>query len=352
MNKLALNNAVLKILSASKRPEGSLQKGEIAFTTNEVQGGYQSQVQVSALPNEKAKWNFVGHPAATEKESIESAAAVALQTIMEDSELKVLHDTPKPERLGEDGLPLPNSKRQKTEAIVDAGAPPLPGGRHNTDTFKAILNNAVLKFVAGRNMRREEIMYTTTDLGNGQKQSQLLVAAPEVGPAICNIPFAGEVCGSEKDAINSAAEQMLKMMLNDPMMAAKIGHIDFESARAATAASSGRVRPRGAGGSGGGGGGGRASHKQKLEQTVLKIMKSIRGESGTLEKDDILYTTTNLGNDMMQSQVGIHCLPNALASATFAGEVASTEREAENNAADVAIQSIMADPELKGMYES
>lgn len=203
--KLNLNNAVLKIVAG--RPEGGdLKQGEITYTTNEVAGGWQSQVVITALPNTMKDWNFVGHPSPTEKAAIESASTVALESIMGDQELKELHDRakrPRVQAIGDDGMPLPKISR---------------GG--GDDTPKAHLNNAILKIISGRpeggSLKKGEISYITKNLGPGQYQSQVIISC--LPNHFANVPFAGEVCPSEKDSIHSAAQITLDAIMSDAQL--------------------------------------------------------------------------------------------------------------------------------------
>lgn len=90
--------------------------------------------------------------------------------------------------------------------------------------------------------------------------------------------------------------------------------------------------------------------KALLNNVMLKIVAG-RPEGGSLKKGEIAYNTTTLAPGQMQSQVIMSCLPNHLATVPFAGEVCSNERDAVNSAAAIALQNIMADPELKALHD-
>merc|ERR1712224_1042872 len=53
-----------------------------------------------------------------------------------------------------------------------------------------------------------------------------------------------------------------------------------------------------------------------------------------------------------QAQLVVHCLPNAMRSAVFAGPVCNSEKEAIHGAATIGLQSIMADPQLKSLHDA
>eukprot|EP00746_Dinoflagellata_sp_MGD_P143582 gnl/MRDRNA2_/MRDRNA2_76392_c0_seq2.p1 gnl/MRDRNA2_/MRDRNA2_76392_c0~~gnl/MRDRNA2_/MRDRNA2_76392_c0_seq2.p1 ORF type:complete len:337 (+),score=85.65 gnl/MRDRNA2_/MRDRNA2_76392_c0_seq2:102-1112(+) len=111
--KLQLNNAVLKIVPRS------LKKGDIAYTTEDVEGGKLAQVHIPCLPMFGDAPVF-GDVSPTEKLAIDSAACMALDAINADPELKEILDKGRPAKIGEDGLPLPKRPR--------GGA--RPGARH------------------------------------------------------------------------------------------------------------------------------------------------------------------------------------------------------------------------------
>lgn len=218
--KRALNNVVLKICSG--RPEGGdLKRGEIEYSCQEVMNGAarQAQVIVKCLPNSLAGQPFVGKPCPTEKEAIESAATMAMETILGDPELKELHDREKQPRKRDrgkesnDGVPTPKNPRTEQAA----------GGRGGgIESNKALLNNAVLKMIAGRpegGLKKGEIEYTTTGVGNNQKQTKVAISClPD--KSMASICWSGETCATEKEAVNSAAAVALEAIMSNASLKA------------------------------------------------------------------------------------------------------------------------------------
>jgi len=86
--KQDLNNAVLRIINPNR-----LLKGDIEYSTQAVFGGHQSTVNIGCLPN--GPQSIAGECCPTEMAAMESAAHMALDSIMGDSELKGLHDRKK-----------------------------------------------------------------------------------------------------------------------------------------------------------------------------------------------------------------------------------------------------------------
>eukprot|EP00746_Dinoflagellata_sp_MGD_P003583 gnl/MRDRNA2_/MRDRNA2_106946_c0_seq1.p1 gnl/MRDRNA2_/MRDRNA2_106946_c0~~gnl/MRDRNA2_/MRDRNA2_106946_c0_seq1.p1 ORF type:complete len:338 (-),score=90.62 gnl/MRDRNA2_/MRDRNA2_106946_c0_seq1:37-951(-) len=193
--KAMLNDAVQKIVAGN----GDFQKGSIAYSTKNVIGGKQSQVKISCLPNYMADHCFAGHPCPTENESIESAAEVALQVIMEDAELKELHD-----RQANDGAEGQSSKKRKREKYSGEG----------TLENKARLNAAVAKITkpTAGTMTRGMVKYATHNVAGGKQTEVRIESLPN---AMAEQVFVGDVFSSEKLAMNSAAGIAYDAIMDD-----------------------------------------------------------------------------------------------------------------------------------------
>lgn len=88
-------------------------KDFVKYSTTNVEGGKQSTVSIDRLPNYLADMTWAGEVCSSEKLSINSAAAVALEAIMNDPELKELYDAVKPPKLGPHGEPLKTKRELK-----------------------------------------------------------------------------------------------------------------------------------------------------------------------------------------------------------------------------------------------
>lgn len=92
-HKTRLNQTCMRIVKRA------LVKGEIVYSTQQVEGGHQSEVSAPFLPGDTADMNFVGEVCATAKEAEQTAAGIALETILADGELMALHDTPSEKKM-------------------------------------------------------------------------------------------------------------------------------------------------------------------------------------------------------------------------------------------------------------
>lgn len=225
--KLELNNAVLKIVPRDAKAE------DIVYQTEQVQGGLQSQVTISVLPNHMANMLFAGEVCPTEKEAVDSAAMMALQSIMADPELKALYDAEKAPKIGADGLPKPTKEERKRkreeEGIAEVAAtaaqtPKAPGvaskkpqkGVPLVQTNKVELNNAVLKIVP-RDAKKEDIVYSTQEVQGGFQAEVIVNVLPN---DMKSNSFVGEVCLTEQEAEQNCAAVALAAILADPELKA------------------------------------------------------------------------------------------------------------------------------------
>lgn len=97
--KVQLNTMCMKIA------QRYLKKGETAYTTQQVLGGYQATVQLSCLPDDWANRVWAGEVSASKREAEQSVAAIALAQIVEDSELSEIANRPRvPKGGGKGGL--------------------------------------------------------------------------------------------------------------------------------------------------------------------------------------------------------------------------------------------------------
>eukprot|EP00746_Dinoflagellata_sp_MGD_P125565 gnl/MRDRNA2_/MRDRNA2_60335_c0_seq1.p1 gnl/MRDRNA2_/MRDRNA2_60335_c0~~gnl/MRDRNA2_/MRDRNA2_60335_c0_seq1.p1 ORF type:complete len:695 (-),score=179.73 gnl/MRDRNA2_/MRDRNA2_60335_c0_seq1:330-2105(-) len=208
--KQSLNNYILKVLPRSKK------KGDIVYTTAQVQGGYQSTVKCPCLPTPLAEAEFAGEVCEIERDSEHSAAGIALTALMDDPEIQELHDKwqskearlGKEPELGPDGEPLPKrQKKGKAEGEKKGDA-----GDHSSDyTPKQLLNNCIIKIVP-RSIRRGEIEYKTQQVEGGWQATLTMHCLPN---ALRESSFAGIVCETEKEAIHSAASIGMEAVMAD-----------------------------------------------------------------------------------------------------------------------------------------
>lgn len=87
-NKGELNATYSKII---RRPTG---KGEVVYTTQQVQGGFQSQVQLPGLPPPWNNESWAGEAMPKKADAEQSVAGVALATIRGDAKLMAMHNAP------------------------------------------------------------------------------------------------------------------------------------------------------------------------------------------------------------------------------------------------------------------
>eukprot|EP00746_Dinoflagellata_sp_MGD_P167467 gnl/MRDRNA2_/MRDRNA2_98110_c0_seq1.p1 gnl/MRDRNA2_/MRDRNA2_98110_c0~~gnl/MRDRNA2_/MRDRNA2_98110_c0_seq1.p1 ORF type:complete len:309 (+),score=96.42 gnl/MRDRNA2_/MRDRNA2_98110_c0_seq1:75-1001(+) len=220
-----LHNAVQKILGGAPGAD-SVKKSDIVYTNSEVEDGgqimHQSEIKITKLPYPMNENSFTGHPKPTQSEAMASAAAVALESILEDPTCKELHEKKKERKrkepeLDENGEPV--KKKQKTERVPGEEKPKGP-----EQTAKSFLHNAVMKIIAKPdetkicNLKKEHIVYKITEVDGGQKRAEVTVSC--LPNSMANASFTGEPCSKEKDAINSAAEIALENILkNDELKA-------------------------------------------------------------------------------------------------------------------------------------
>jgi len=198
----------------------------IAITTEDVEGGKQSQVTISCLPNHLAEAAFVGEPCATKNEAMETACGVALEAIMGDPELKALHDA---NSAGDfvsgdfryDGRqnkfkPAESWHTKKTRQEMPPGGSLQNQNREGgVLSPKGALQEAVQQIVRPTtgNLTKDMVQYVTSRVQGG---FQVHATIPSLPNSMAQDAFAGEVCSTEKQAINSAASVALEAVMADP----------------------------------------------------------------------------------------------------------------------------------------
>jgi len=105
----------------SKVVRRNLQKGEITYSTCEVNGGYQSKVTVCCLPGNLGMKPFQGQVCEKEQESLESAAAAAVKAIMSDKELKEHIEKPSQRSTSQRPPRTPRGERSRIEKKAKDG---------------------------------------------------------------------------------------------------------------------------------------------------------------------------------------------------------------------------------------
>lgn len=88
-NKGDLNTLYCKIIRRV------INKGEVIYQTGNVQGGYQSQVQLPGLPDPWDKQIWAGEVMEKKGDAEQSVAGVALATLRSEPSLMAMHDAPK-----------------------------------------------------------------------------------------------------------------------------------------------------------------------------------------------------------------------------------------------------------------
>lgn len=320
INKTKLNNAVLRIVASA-----DFNKDDIQYSIQDVIGGKQCQVTVKCLPNGMSENTYAGEVCHTDKEAIESAALVTLNAIMDDPVLKDLHDNP-PEKLDEEGNPKPKKRKADTGPIF------------LEDSKRMALNNAIQSIVRSGDFTKKNIQYKTTEVVGGF-QAQVFIDCLAAG----EVSYAGEVCETEREAQENVAGVAFEAIMSDDTLkqplshAMKAGVDKLPRPPRQSPPDQPREYPPGKGP--------RLANKMLLNNAVQKICSANKSVS-----EHISYVTTEVQGGL-QTQVSISCLPNHMADSAFAGEVRDTEKEAINSAAGVALETLMADPELREIHD-
>eukprot|EP00746_Dinoflagellata_sp_MGD_P163817 gnl/MRDRNA2_/MRDRNA2_92058_c0_seq1.p1 gnl/MRDRNA2_/MRDRNA2_92058_c0~~gnl/MRDRNA2_/MRDRNA2_92058_c0_seq1.p1 ORF type:complete len:412 (+),score=87.55 gnl/MRDRNA2_/MRDRNA2_92058_c0_seq1:107-1342(+) len=362
-----LNNSIQRILKRN------LLRGEIVYTTQDVEGGIQATVATPEMSDTYGSKTFSGEVCHDPHSARESAAEIALQDVLADPELLEIHDAPRPER-------EPGDK------------PPDDAPRH-----KSRLRNTVLK-ICRISLKKEDIVWETVPSAEGFIST---VTCPCLPGTMGEMSWAGDTCEDENLAEQSAALVACEAIMDDEEMLElynKPKEVDPRDERRQRD----REKGKGKGGKGkgkidqyfdwtsidpmtmmfcfqngvnpihlmeskgwgkgfgksmdgpawkrqrtdDGHGGGRrgGDNNTELNNVCQKVIH--RG----LKKGEIVYDCSAVEGGY-QSKVTCNCLPDKWSVTVFAGEVCDYEKAANESAAAIAVQAILGDPELKASYD-
>mmetsp|Transcript_57943 Transcript_57943/g.137933 ORF Transcript_57943/g.137933 Transcript_57943/m.137933 type:complete len:364 (-) Transcript_57943:60-1151(-) len=99
-----------------------LQKGETVYECHQTQNGYQSTVRLACLPEDWATKVWAGYECSTKQKAEQSAAEMALQTILADPELG-----PEAQK-ALDPKPPPSERRKPVTTVIDGEVVTIEGG--------------------------------------------------------------------------------------------------------------------------------------------------------------------------------------------------------------------------------
>eukprot|EP00746_Dinoflagellata_sp_MGD_P131225 gnl/MRDRNA2_/MRDRNA2_65032_c0_seq1.p1 gnl/MRDRNA2_/MRDRNA2_65032_c0~~gnl/MRDRNA2_/MRDRNA2_65032_c0_seq1.p1 ORF type:complete len:555 (+),score=130.75 gnl/MRDRNA2_/MRDRNA2_65032_c0_seq1:181-1845(+) len=353
-----------------------LMNRELRYNTRPVGPGMlQCQLLVTCLPGPMANVPFAGEICPSAAKAEDTAAFMVLTALQNDPQMMMLTQMAKGKGKGM-GKGKEKGSRKGKEKEKPRG-PKGVGGE-----IKALLNATVLKITSIAQPSKDFIQYTTNPLADGTFQSQVVLPyLPKTSTEdYSSVAFVGEPCTDPSAAEGNAANQALQKIMADPELVelhdkvnpnkkerikkppGETSATENEGADSAASEVPAAIDPESTmfpqeSFKGGGKGKGKKERvkidrgpggeiKALLNSAVLKITSIAQPT-----KDLIKYTTTDLGEGMMQSQVVISALPNELADVAFVGEVCTSETAAVDSAASQALQTIMADETLRQLHD-
>jgi len=215
---------------------------------------------------------------------------------------------------------MPGKHKGRKRALGEIDPDYVPG----ETTKQTQLNNSIQKIVK-RSLGRGELSYMVNEVIGG---FQAQIRVPEMGPSYPAKTVASEVMMTDLDARENASQLALDSIMSNPELVAIHDAPRPEKERPPIDPNADPDAPR---------------HKSKLRNTVLKIFR------GNLSKEDTVFETVQNGA-IFTSTVNIRVLPGEWAQRTWTGS-GPDENLAEQAAAEVALNDIMADDDLMAIHD-
>jgi hypothetical protein len=222
-----------------------------------------------------------------------------------------------------------------------------PGGDVDTDFAQSLAQKdaktAVNQFCqryCHRPVTKEDITYTLQKYPGGYQATCKL-------NCIEGQEFAGELAPTQKDAEKSASQQVLAFYAETIANMPKAGAASKKKKRPATgvAGPPAQVPRLGDPAAAGSMPNPSLSAKSELNSTCAKILRRV------MEKNEVTYETHQVVGGY-QSTVRMPGLPDEWGAQIWAGEVSGTQKDAEQNAAQIALDALRADPALMAAHNA
>eukprot|EP00929_Paragymnodinium_shiwhaense_P052498 TRINITY_DN2629_c0_g5_i1.p1 TRINITY_DN2629_c0_g5~~TRINITY_DN2629_c0_g5_i1.p1 ORF type:complete len:379 (+),score=92.69 TRINITY_DN2629_c0_g5_i1:53-1138(+) len=329
----------------SGRPIG---KGDVDYIVTKVDGLSTATVVINCLGGQE----FEGQPCLSDKEAHQSAAAIALETLLlphggvmpERPKKKAKTDATSPfDKPVAPVAPVPTpkgkGKGKGVTAVVGKGlgkaplhsiaapkamakpaglvTPTLSGGPEAN--WKTLLNTHLMRYTK-RPLSKDDLHYDLAECVEGF-QATLTINALEECPA-----FIGQPAKSHKQAHQNAAYEAMQVYAGEFGLDLNALSGGFAAGTMDPAAADAMRREMN----------GSATPKCKLNEYVAKVIRR------PLVKNEVEYETSPVAEGGFQSAVTLHPLPDEYAGQTIVGEVAQDKKAAEQSAAEQANEWLMS----------